>query len=383
MHRRLLIAAGPGEWRAAWLEDGTLAELHVERGDIAPAGSIHLGRVVRLVAGVGAALIDIGEGRPGFLPVREPPEEGARVIVQVRREAQRDKGARLTIRIAGADPARLADRAAHCDPPTQLDPSPGFGPALAQRLPGLPDAILTDDPAAIPALHGAFPDAAVAHCPPEEWPLDLDAAVDAALAPSLALPGGGALHIEEGRAATLIDVDTGSPDGGTADRTARAVNLAAAAAIARQLRLRQLGGAIVVDFAALDDRHERERVRRAVEAALAGDPARPRVLGWSRLGHLEIVRPRRLRPLAAAMLEPQAMRKTSATLAFEALRGLAREARARPAADWRLVAAPEVAAALRGPAAAGLRALEVRLSRSIAIVVAPGNAPEAFDIVPR
>ena len=66
MRRELLIAAGPGEWRAAWLEDGAAAELYVERGDTAPAGSIHLGRVVRLVAGLDAALVEIGDERPGL-----------------------------------------------------------------------------------------------------------------------------------------------------------------------------------------------------------------------------------------------------------------------------------------------------------------------------
>ncbi len=70
MRRELLISAGPGEWRAAWLEDGLAAELYVERGDTRPAGGIHLGRVVRRVAGLAAALVDIGDERPGFLPVR-------------------------------------------------------------------------------------------------------------------------------------------------------------------------------------------------------------------------------------------------------------------------------------------------------------------------
>jgi Ribonuclease G/E len=222
----------------------------------------------------------------------------------------------------------------------------------------------------------------VVHRRAEEWPLDLDAAFEAALAPSVALPGGGSVHIEDTSAAVLIDVDTGSPETGSAERTAMAVNLAAATAIARQLRLRQLGGGILVDFAALEGRGPRERVRQAMTAALAGDPAQPQVLGWSRLGHLEIVRPRRLRPLADAMLEPQAARKSAVALAFEALRALAREARVRPAANWRLAVAPAVEAALRGPAAAGLRSLEERLGRKITISTEAGrDAP--FDIIAR
>jgi Ribonuclease G/E len=388
LRRTLLISAGPGEWRAAWLEDGNLAELHVERGDIAPPGSIHLGRVIRRVAGLDAALVDIGEERPGFLPLRGPLaaglNEGARIITQVRREAQRDKGALLAPRAGDAD-ARLADRAAGLQPPAQLDPPPGFAAALALRLPGMPDEILSDDPAIVPDLRSAFPSSAVAHAAREEWPLDFDAAFDAALMPSLALPGGGAIWVAETRAAVLIDVDTGSPETGSAARTARAVNLAAAAAIARELRLRQLGGGIIVDFAALDGRRERERVRRAMDAALSRDPARPQVLGWSRLGHLELVRPRHLRSLAAAMLEPSGIGRNPATLALEALRAVAREARARPAAEWRLVVTAAVGAALQGAAAPALRALEARLGRSIAVAIRPGNGNDAsaFDIASR
>src|SRR5439155_23863680 len=158
-----------------------------------------------------------------------------------------------------------------------------------------------------------------------DWPLDLDAAIEAALSPSLALPGGGSLHIEESRAAVLIDVDTGTPERGSAERAALAVNLAAAAAIARQLRLRQLAGGIIIDFAALEGRSPRERVRQALVEAIAGDPAQPQVLGWTRLGHLEIVRPRRGRPLSEAMLDPHTRRKSATAVAFEALRVLQRE----------------------------------------------------------
>jgi Ribonuclease G/E len=390
----LLIGVGPGEWRAAWLEDGVAAELHIERGDTRQAGTIHLGRVVRLAPGLDAALVDIGDERPGFLPVR-PKErssaatdlnEGARVVVQIRREAQRGKGALLSVRIvprAGeADLPRIAELAAPLDPPVQLDPAPGFAAALALRLPGEPEHILADDPAVLRDLRGAFPAADIAHRAIEEYPVGLDALFDAALAPTLALAGGGSLHIEETRAAVLIDVDSGTPEAGSAARAALAVNLAAAAAIARQLRLRQLGGGIVVDFVGLDGSRPQERVRQAMAAALKSDPAQPQVLGWTRLGHLELVRPRRGRSLSEAMLEPHGIGKNVVTLAFEALRALHREARARPAANWRLAASPAVAAALHGPAAQGLRALEIRLGRRVAVAVEPRSDAHPFDIAP-
>jgi ribonuclease G len=388
----LLIAAGPGEWRAAWVEDGAAVELYVERGDTPPVGSIHLGRVVRRTPGLDAVFVDIGAERPGFLPVGDARkelrlDEGARVVVQVRREAQQGKGARLSARInprpGGLDLQQLAAEAAHYEPPRQLDPPASFAAALALRLPTAPEQAITDDAGVIPELRRAFPDAEVAHRSAEDWPIDLDAEFAAALAPSLGLPGGGTIQIAETAAAVLIDVDTGTPDEGSAERGALAANLAAVQAIARQLRLRQLGGGIIVDFVGLEGRGAREKVRQALAAALAGDPAAPQVLGWTRLGHLEIVRPRHGRPLSEAMLEPQSFGKSSLALAFEALRLVQREARANPAADWLLVVSPAIEAALRGAAVAALRALEARLGREIAIAVEPSPDRSPFDIVRR
>jgi Ribonuclease G/E len=290
--------------------------------------------------------------------------------------------ARLVPRGGAGDLPRLARLADPLDPPAQLDPAPGFAAALALRLPGEPQQILADDPAVLRELRDVFPSADIAHRISEEWPVDLDALFDAALAPSLALPGGGSLHIEETRAAVLIDVDSGTPEGGSAARTALRVNLAAAAAIARQLRLRGLGGGIVVDFVGLEGSRPRERVRQAMAGALNGDPAQPQVLGWTRLGHLELVRPRRFRPLSEAMLDPQGIGKNAVALAFEALRALHREARADPAANWRLAVSPAVAAAMHGPAAAALRALETRLGRRVAIAVEGPRDAHPFDIAP-
>jgi hypothetical protein len=309
------------------------------------------------------------------------------VIVQVRREAQQGKGVRLSIQTdpqhGGFDLEQLAVEATRHEPPRQLNPPPGFAHALALRLPAKPEQILADDMTILPELRSAFPNAGVTNRPTEDWPVDLDAEFAVALAPSLALPAGGSLHIAETPAAVLIDVDTGTPDEGSAERGALAANLEAARAIARQLRLRQLGGGIVVDFVGLEGRGVRDKVRQALAAALAGDPAKPQVLGWTRLGHLEIVRPRHGRPLSEAMLEPQSVGKSSLALAFEVLRLVQREARARPAANWQLVVSPAVEAVLRGPAAAGLRALETRLGRQILIAVEPNRERTAFDIVPR
>jgi ribonuclease G len=452
----LLIAAAPGDWRAALIENGVPVELYVERGDRSEAGSIHLGRVRRLVPALGAALVDIGGDRPAFLPASEVLprgrrlDEGERVIVQVRREAQGGKPERVTTGITlrsrqlelrvgrpgllggemlspvdhsqltavvarhpnplpasgeregpakregegqvtmglritetapfeelAAEAQNLArhwrdilDRAARREPPARLDPPLSLAAALASVLRAIPDAILTDNPAVIPELRSIFSAISVQHGPEAEWPLDLDEIFDQALSGTVALGGGGAIHIEATHTAVLIDVDSGTPEAGSPEGTRLAVNLAAADAIARHLRLRNLGGGIVVDFAGLEDRKMRSRVRDRFIEALAPDPAHPQILGWTRLGHFELVRPRRGRPLAEALLEPRpggALVKTVIAAAYDALRALRREARAQPGRRWRLTVAPDVAAAFAGAADKALRALEDRWGRKVVI----------------
>ena len=296
----------------------------------------------------------------------------------MRREAWADKAPLLTGKITAPGITALAEQATRIDPPAQLFPAPGFAAALGLRLPREPVRIVTDEAAILPELRGVFPESEIVQQAASDWPLDLDAAFEAALAPSVALRDGGSIHIAETRTAMMIDVDTGTPDNVTAERAALAVNRAAAAAIARQIRLRNLAGPIVIDFVGLDRRDHRERVREALAAAVEGDPAKPEVLGWTRLGHMELVRPRRGRSLADAMLTPGSPARAPLTLAYEALRRLQREARANPAANWRLTAALEIEAMFRGPAAAALKAIETRLGRQIAILAEPGR--DGFDI---
>src|SRR6516164_2605736 len=337
LQRELLIAAGAGEWRAALLEEGIPVELYVERGDRSEAGSIYLGRVRRLLPALGAALVDIGADRPVFLPQSEfAPRgkrlhEGERVVVQIRREAQGGKAARVTMKAPPALTAaaegwsNVLDRAARLDPPARLHPIATFAAALAGVLPAAPDHIFVDDPAAIIDIHTAFPGAGAEQRPEAEWPIELDAVFAEALAETLTLPGGGRAHFEATRAGVTIDIDSGTPETGSPEQTGLAANVAAAALVAQQIRLRNLGGGIVVDFVGLDGRAARERVRSAVADALASDPVGPRILGWTRLGHLELVRPRRGRPLAEALLERRpdgALVKTAVTIAYEVLRAL-------------------------------------------------------------
>ena len=392
MDRELLIATGPGEWRAALLEDRVPVELYVERGDRSEAGSIHLGRVSRLLPALGAALVDIGGDRPAFLPQRETVprgkklNEGERVLVEIRREAQSGKAPRVTMAMTKAEHLQeILDRAARLVPPARLYPQATCAAAFAGALPSAPDRILADDPVAIPDLRAAFHGVVIETLREREWPIDIDAVFAEALSESLALPSGGSVHFEVTRTAVMIDVDSGTPDTGSPKRTGLGSNLAAVETIAKQIRLRNLAGGIVIDFVGLDDRAAGERVRGALAQALKRDPAGPRVLGWTRLGHIELVRPRRARPVAEALVERHAggaLVKTPITVAHEALRALRREALAQPGRQWRLTTAPDVAMALTGDAALAMQDAEKRFARKITVEPDPGYRREQFQISP-
>ncbi len=127
-------------------------------------------------------------------------------------------------------------------------------------------------------------------------PVDLLDHVPALLDPEVPLAGGGSLAIEPTRALTAIDVDAG------AARDPLAANLAAAAEIGRQLRLRNIGGLVVVDFISLDRAEARAQVMQRLRGAVAEDPAQLRLsAGFSALGLVELARQRRGRSLAEAV----------------------------------------------------------------------------------
>jgi ribonuclease G len=205
-----------------------------------------------------------------------------------------------------------------------------------------------------------------------------------ALTPSVPLPGGGALTIEPTAAATMIDVDSGRSvgRGRQVEDAVLTVNLTAARVVARQVWLRNLAGPIVIDFIGMRRRGDRDRVRRELTNALSGD-ADTEVLGWTRLGHLEIVRKRRHAPLVDLLFERAAgggLVKTPMTVALEALRTLARQADAAPGQAPILHVHPEVVAALEGEARAARQGLEARLGRGVEILADPGRTRESFDI---
>jgi ribonuclease G len=218
--------------------------------------------------------------------------------------------------------------------------------------------------------------------------LGVEAALDEALGPRVALSSGGVLVIEETEALTAVDVNVaGAAGGADAGATALRTNLEAAGEIARQLRLRAIGGLIVVDFVRMESTPHRRRVIEALAAAFADDRAADPPTGFTALGLVEMTR-RRSRPsLADVMCDPSAVcagrgrRKSPASVALDIARAVERAAAAATSGPLTVIAAPEVAAALEGPATGVLAALAESLGRPVAVRADAGFEREAHDIV--
>ena len=191
--------------------------------------------------------------------------------------------------------------------------------------------------------------------------------LERALGREIVLPGGGRLIVEPTAALVAIDVDGGG-------RAPLEVDLAAAAEIARILRLRNLGGTIVVDFVDLHDRRERQRLEQALAKAFRDDPAPVQIHPMTASGLVEIGRARRGRALDQLLLRPcpacaGSGRVRSLRAAAEALLGALRR---RPAAGVRL--APDLARWLEGEGAEAWRPA----AAALAVRVDPTLEPGAF-----
>ena len=158
--------------------------------------------------------------------------------------------------------------------------------------------------------------------------------ISLALKRHVALKSGGYLIIDQTEAMTTIDVNTGAFVGKLSqDDTIYKTNLEAARAIARQLRLRNLGGIIMLDFIDMNDPEHQQGVMDALLAALAGDRSKYTISPISPLGIIEMTRKRTRESLRQLMCEPcpccqgRGYVKTVETITYELFRDLMREAR--------------------------------------------------------
>ena len=219
---------------------------------------------------------------------------------------------------------------------------------------------------------------------------EIEEQIAQALAREVPLPAGGSLVIEALEALVAIDVNTARGTAGAGAEAARlAVNLEAAAELARQARLRNLAGLIVVDFLHMEGAAPRARVAEALARAFADDPLGTQLAGFTSLGLFELTRRRGRAPLSEALGEPcdacrgEGRLPSAVTVAYEVLRAVERTARRAPSANLRVVAAEAVIAALEGEARAARRHLEGQLAAPLELSSGPGYRREQFDILTR
>ncbi len=397
---QLVINVNSAETRAALVVGQTLRDLQIDRAQhTSLTGNVYRGKVVRVIGGIQAAFVDIGQQRHGFLhaadvtakplmvaqpdsderrvDIRKLLHEGQEIVVQVVKDAIEDKGAKLTMSLSVATNAlvltqrpgqlgisRRIDSAAErqrlkdilsrqladtdfglivrtategasenvlteafvrlCDSWNELlqniesskqqkTPCLVFAelPFVCRILrdlagPNVQNVTVDDD-----ATFSQMREFAEEHLP--QWSgrevlrysdedlfsgLGLDAQIQQALDPSYALPSGAGLVFEQTQALVSIDVNSGSFLGERGDSavsmedTALHVNLEAAEAIPTQLRLRNLGGLVVIDFIDMQEDAHQQQVLVALKEAFSSDPSQVRVEDFSDHGTVQLSRKR-------------------------------------------------------------------------------------------
>ena len=212
--------------------------------------------------------------------------------------------------------------------------------------------------------------------------------IEKALSRRVDLKSGGTLIIDQTEALTTVDVNTGGFVGSrNFDDTVFKTNLEAAQSIARQLRLRNLGGIILIDFIDMDSDEHRHAVLEEFRRALARDRTRMTVNGFTALGLVEMTRKRTRESLAHVLCEPcptcggRGEVKTARTLCYEILREIVREARQFNAREFRVLAAQSVIDLLLEEESPAVALLSDFIGKPVSLQVESSYLQEQFDIV--
>ena len=217
---------------------------------------------------------------------------------------------------------------------------------------------------------------------------NIDDEVSRALGRRVDLKSGGYLIIDQTEALTTVDVNTGGFVGGrNFDDTIFKTNLEAAQVIARQLRLRNLGGIIIIDFIDMDTEEHRNAVLNEFRKALARDRTRMTINGFTQLGLVEMTRKRTRESLAHVLCEPcpvcagRGELKTAKTVCYQILRELTREARQFEAKEFRILASQQVIDLFLDEESQGLAILSDDIGKPVSLQVESLYNQEQFDIV--
>ncbi len=218
----------------------------------------------------------------------------------------------------------------------------------------------------------------------------VDAEINRALQRRVDLKSGGYLVIDQTEALTAIDVNTGGYVGArNFDETIFKTNLEAAQAIARQLRLRNLGGIVVIDFIDMAKPEHQQAVMAEMRKQLARDRVKSFVGQFSPLGLLEVTRKRDRESLAQALSESceacagRGAVKTPRTVCYDILREILTEARSFNPKEFRVIAHPRVVEMFLDEESAHLAGLSTFIGKPISLHADQVSSPEHYDIVLR
>ncbi len=487
MTAEILVNVTPRESRAAFVENGVLQEVHIERANrLGITSNLYKGRVSRVLPGMQAAFMDIGLERTAFLHVsdithrddvglvleaprtddiRAAVAEGDERLVQVLKDPLGTKGARLTTFITlpsrflvfmpqghgvgvssriedeaersrlrslvelfmpatrpggyivrtvaeGAGPEALRADMLFLQRLWEVVSDAGFrAPAGALVHEDLPlhvrilrDLLGQDVGRVIvdaPSAFARMVEFARTFMPESEGKIELyhgnrpildlygvEDEIKKALDRKVPLKSGGYLIIDQTEAMTTIDVNTGAFVGHrNLEDTIFRTNLEAAVAIARQLRLRNLGGIIIIDFIDMQDEDHRRQVLQALEKSLATDHARTNISSVSPLGLVEMTRKRTRESLEHLLCRPcpacegRRYVKTPETVAYEIFREVLRQARQFEVQGLMVLAHQDVVELLLDEESAALGELEVVVGKPIRLQTEALYAHDQYDVV--
>lgn len=212
--------------------------------------------------------------------------------------------------------------------------------------------------------------------------------IQKALHRKVQLKSGGHLIFDQTESMTTIDVNTGAFVGSrNLEETIYKTNLEAAVSIARQLRLRNLGGIIIIDFIDMMDEEHKRQVLRALEKALARDHTRNSISSVSAIGLVEMTRKRTRESLEHVLCQTcpvcsgRGSIKSTETVCNEIFREVVRAARAYDAKSYLVLASQEVVDRMLDEESASVAQIEMQTGKSIKFQVETLYTQEQFDVV--
>jgi len=212
--------------------------------------------------------------------------------------------------------------------------------------------------------------------------------IQKALERKVHLKSGGYLIIDQTEAMTTVDVNTGAFVGHrNLEETIFKTNLEASQTIARQLRLRNLGGIIIIDFIDMAEEDHKRQVLRSLEKCLERDRAKSHITEVSSLGLVEMTRKRTRESLERVLCEAcpacngRATLKTSETVCYEIFREIIREQRQYDAQKYLVLASQEVVDLLLDEESTSLAELEEFIGKPVKLQVESLYSQEQFDVV--